>query len=140
MLANIVFSTCLLLLSLSVSLTTELKVVDPELEIVKQWNVLDYDFPWSWPVNDKTLYDPERIVMTGVEVGHDRLFVMTPRLYAGVPATLSMISRENYEMSPVLRVRQVTKRHSEKINSYRRFAGIPRLDAPRSWLEKVQLL
>ncbi|KAJ8942945.1 hypothetical protein NQ314_009857 [Rhamnusium bicolor] len=46
----------------------------------------------------------ENTVFTGLEITDDRLFLATPRLRAGVPATLSTISRNTPpESSPVLR-------------------------------------
>lgn len=74
------------------------------LEIVKQWDLLSYDFPPDWPVNDKTLYNPEQIVATGFEIGDDKIFIANPRLFSGVPATISSVSRDSVGDSPVLKV------------------------------------
>lgn len=79
-------------------------VGEAPLEIIKQWNVANYDFPRDWPVNDKTLYDPEKIVTTGFEIGKSRIFLATPRLFSGVPATISTVSRDTAGDSPVLKV------------------------------------
>lgn len=76
----------------------------PNLDTVKQWNLLTYDFPWNWPVNDKELNNPEQIVATGFEVSYNRIFIATPRLFSGVPATLSSIPRGSIGDSPVLQV------------------------------------
>jgi hypothetical protein len=103
MLSHTLLTTCSLLM-LSIPSSLQLTIVEPQLEIVKQWNLLRYDFPWNWPVHDINLNNPEKIVMTGVEIGQNRLFVSTPRLYAGVPATLSAISKDNYDNSPILQV------------------------------------
>jgi Major royal jelly protein len=108
----------LLLLLTAVPFTIELKVIDPDLEIAKQWNVLDYDFPWDWPMNDKMFYNPLKIAMTGVEVGRKRLFVSTPRLYSGVPATLSVISREGFEHGPVLKPYPDWSHHQAGLKTY----------------------
>lgn len=64
------------------------------LKTIKQWNVLAFDFPWDWPRQNRDYYVPEQVVATGIEVGTDRIFVATPRLFAGVPATLSAVSRD----------------------------------------------
>lgn len=76
----------------------------PPLETIKQWNVASFDFPYDWPINNKELYNPEQIVTTGFEIGNNRIFIATPRLFSGVPATISAISREPVGDSPVLQV------------------------------------
>jgi hypothetical protein len=96
-------ATCLLLLTFCSKLSTQQQPTS-QLETVKQWNLLTYNFPWDWPVNDKTLYNPEQTVTTGIEVGKDRIFLATPRLFSGVPATLSVISKDSVGDSPVLEV------------------------------------
>ncbi|XP_050069454.1 major royal jelly protein 1-like [Anopheles maculipalpis] len=72
------------------------------METVKQWNLLNYNFPWDYPVANKDFYNAENIVATGIEVGYDRIYLATPRLFSGVPATLSSISRDSYGDSPAL--------------------------------------
>lgn len=76
----------------------------PLLETYKQWNLLTYDFTWDAPVNDKKFYNPEQIIATGIDFDQSRIFIATPRLLSGVPATLSTISRLNSGDSPVLHV------------------------------------
>ena len=78
--------------------------ISPKLDVVKQWNTFTYNFPCDWPTNDKSLYDVENIVTAGIEIGADRIFITTPRLFSGVPATLSVLERGNYGDSPVLNV------------------------------------
>lgn len=80
-------------------------VGEPPLEIIKQWNLVNYNFQPNHPVGDKKFYDPEKIVTTGIEVSGDRIFLATPRLFSGVPATLSSVSRDSTGDSPVLKVR-----------------------------------
>ena len=65
---------------------------------------MNYDFLPSLPENDKNFYNPERIVTTGFEIGKNRIFLATPRLFAGVPATLSTVSRDGSGDSPVVKV------------------------------------
>lgn len=78
----------------------------PPLETIKQWNLFSYDFPYDWPVNDRDLYNAEQVVATGLEIGTDRIFISTPRLFTGVPATISSVSRDTVGDSPVLKVRE----------------------------------
>lgn len=60
------------------------------LETVAQWRLLEFALP-----NDRGFqYQPENIVMTGIEITWDRIFISTPRLRAGVPATLSFFPRK----------------------------------------------
>lgn len=79
-------------------------VGESPLETIKQWNLATFDFPYDWPVNDKTLFNAEQVVTTGLEIGNSRIFVATPRLFSGVPATISAISRDSTGDSPVLKV------------------------------------
>lgn len=61
------------------------------LETVAQWQLLDFALPYDRGFLDQ--YQQENIVLTGIEIAWDRVFVSTPRLRAGVPATLSFFSR-----------------------------------------------
>jgi hypothetical protein len=79
---------------------------EPPLETVKQWSVVNFDFPYDWPVDDKTFYNGEQIVTTGFEIGDDRIFLAQPRLFSGVPATISSIPRDAAGDSPTLKVAQ----------------------------------
>lgn len=74
----------------------------PPLETRKQWNLLNFNLPWDFPANDKEFNDPEQVVATGLAVGYERIFIATPRLFSGVPATLSTIPRKDGGDSPVL--------------------------------------
>lgn len=74
----------------------------PPLENVKQWNVLSYNLPWDSPVNNEDYYNPLSIVATGIAVDYDRIFVATPRLFSGVPATVSTVPRKIIGDSSVL--------------------------------------
>lgn len=84
-------------------------VVHHPLETVKEWNLATFDFPYDWPVNDKTLYDGERIVTTGLEIGDNRIFIANPRLFTGVPATISTLYRDNVGGPQILKVKKTTK-------------------------------
>lgn len=74
----------------------------PKVEVVKQWNLLNFNFPWDYPASNKEFYNPENIVATGIEVGYDRVFIATPRLFSGVPSTLSTVPRGTNGDSPIL--------------------------------------
>lgn len=87
-------------------------VSGPHLETIKQWNLFNFNFPWEWPVSDKDLFDPEKIVATGFEIGNNRIFVATPRLFSGVPATLTALRRDTVGDSPVLEVSLMARRIS----------------------------
>lgn len=74
----------------------------PPLENIKQWNVLSYNLPWDSPVNNEDYYNPLSIVATGIAVDYDRIFIATPRLFSGVPATVSTVPRKTIGDSSVL--------------------------------------
>lgn len=90
----------------------------PKMETVKQWSFLSYNFPWDYPANDKEFYNPENIVATGIEVGYDRIFVATPRLFSGVPATLSAIPRGTHGDSPALQAYPDWTHHTAGTKEY----------------------
>ncbi|GAB0100424.1 major royal jelly protein 1 [Sergentomyia squamirostris] len=90
----------------------------PPLETVKMWNLLYYDFPPGWPSEDRDFFNPEQIVATGLEVTHDRIFLATPRLFSGVPATLSTISRIDHGDSPLLNAYPDWSHHAAGTRSY----------------------
>lgn len=91
---------------ISLIINTANCIGEPPTETVKQWNLVNFDFPYDWPVNDKELYNAEQIVTTGFEIGNNRIFLATPRLFSGVPATISAVSRDSVGDSPVLKVDQ----------------------------------
>ncbi|KAJ8959618.1 hypothetical protein NQ318_021804 [Aromia moschata] len=71
------------------------------LEVVNEWNLLDFDVPFHVDYRDIKL---ENTVFTGLELSDDRIFLATPRLRDGVPATLSTIPRRTpLGSSPILR-------------------------------------
>ncbi|XP_052868812.1 major royal jelly protein 1-like [Anopheles cruzii] len=90
----------------------------PPFETVKQWNLLSYNFPWDYPVSNKNFYNAENVVATGLEVGYDRIFIATPRLFAGVPATLSSIPRGTSGDSPTLQAYPSWSHHRAGTNDY----------------------
>lgn len=94
--------TIVVLFLLLRTLRAEIRATGPPLEEVKQWNVLTYNLPWDAPSDSKDFYNPMSVVATGLAVDYDRIFVSTPRLFAGVPATISTIPRKTTGDSPVL--------------------------------------
>jgi hypothetical protein len=97
--------TTLVRIALFISLVNGIQCVgEPPMEVIKQWSLVDFNFPPDWPSNDKEFYSADRIVTTGFEIGQDRIFLATPRLFAGVPATVSSVSRDTVGDSPILKV------------------------------------
>lgn len=90
------------LLVLGIGVNAEIRATGPPMEDVKQWNVLSYNSPWNPPAGNKDYYIPENVVATGIAIDYDRIFIATPRLFSGVPATLSVISRKDHVASPTL--------------------------------------
>lgn len=80
----------------------EIHASGPPLEDIKQWNIMTYNLPWDSPADNRDYYNPESIVATGIAVDKHRLFIATPRLFSGVPATISVVSRETSGDSPIL--------------------------------------
>ncbi|KAK0168150.1 hypothetical protein PV327_001978 [Microctonus hyperodae] len=62
-----------------------------QLGTIAQWQLLDFALPYDPSYLNK--YRPENVVPTGIEAADHRIFIATPRLRAGVPATLSTIPR-----------------------------------------------
>lgn len=87
---------------LTVNDCSDIRATGPPLEDVKQWNVLSFNSPWNPPADDKDYYIPENVVATGIAIDYERIFIATPRLFSGVPATLSAVSRKDHVASPVL--------------------------------------
>lgn len=80
----------------------EIHASGPPLEDIKQWNVLTYNLPWDAPADNKDFYNPIGVVATGIAVDYERIFVATPRLFSGVPATISTVPRKIAGDSSVL--------------------------------------
>lgn len=93
-----------LMILISVIIGTTNCIGESPTEAIKQWSLVNFDFPYDWPVNDKNLYNAEQIVTTGFEIGNNRIFLATPRLFSGIPATISSVSRDTVGDSPVLKV------------------------------------
>ncbi|XP_067627659.1 major royal jelly protein 1-like [Eurosta solidaginis] len=76
--------------------------VRSNLEIVKQWKLFPFRFPSHAPVSDLNYFNPMNVVPTSMTVAYDRIFIATPKLFAGVPTTLSYVSKSDYNESPAL--------------------------------------
>ncbi|KAL9892265.1 L-dopachrome tautomerase yellow-e isoform 1-T2 [Glossina fuscipes fuscipes] len=71
-------------------------------QIAKQWKTFTYNFLPQAPVHDANFYNPSNILGTGLAVTRDRIFLSTPKLFSGVPSTVSWMSRKDFGDSPVL--------------------------------------
>lgn len=78
----------------TVVINGEILATGPPLEDVKQWNILTFNLPWDSPADNKDYYNPLSVVATGIAVDYERIFVATPRLFNGVPATISTVPRK----------------------------------------------
>ncbi|XP_024083966.1 major royal jelly protein 1-like [Cimex lectularius] len=68
-----------------------LTVVKGELQVQYEWNVVNFQTPAGFPVNPD--YDGTSTPIFGMEKSGDgRVFVSTPRIWPGNPATLSVVS------------------------------------------------
>lgn len=74
-------------------------------QTAKQWKLLTYNFPPKSQVNDANFYSPTNVLITGLAIGYDRIFVATPKLFSGVSATVSSVPKAGFGDSPVLQVR-----------------------------------
>ncbi|KAJ6623030.1 Protein yellow [Pseudolycoriella hygida] len=79
------FALCVLILVTS----SDLHAV--KVQITKQWTLLTYNLPAEFPADNLEFNNPQNVVATGFAISGDRLFLATPRLFSGVPATLSSV-------------------------------------------------
>lgn len=100
---------------------------------------MSYNLPWDFPANDKEFNDPEAIIVTGIAVDYDRIFVATPRLYSGVPATISTVARKDVGDSPALEViNHSIRTYIENLIKYTIISvGISKLGIPCSWSKTI---
>ncbi|EDW24162.1 GL23985 [Drosophila persimilis] len=78
------------------------RALTPGLQVAKQWKLLRYNFQPQAPVNDANFYSPQNVLITGVAVTDNRIFVATPKLFTGVPSTVSWVSKAEFGDSPTL--------------------------------------
>ncbi|XP_050540185.1 protein yellow-like [Daktulosphaira vitifoliae] len=81
------FVSSLLLVFLSLAPSTLLA----NLQMVNEWTTLRYDIPFNYPNAEE--FKSDVAIPTGFEIGWDRVFLTTPRLFNGNPATLAWIPR-----------------------------------------------
>ncbi|KAK3928492.1 Protein yellow [Frankliniella fusca] len=80
------------------------------MEVIAEWRTVDFAFP-NRVVRDAAIltgeFEPENVVVLDVDAygegKHQRIFVTTPRLKSGVPATLSELSLDESSVAPKLR-------------------------------------
>ena len=95
------------ILKLSILLVTTLNFcTSTSIEIMNQWSFLKFNIPFTYPLLRN--YVPENTVFTSLEISWDRVFLATPRLWPGNPATVSWIPRNSFEntgeQGPLLQV------------------------------------
>ncbi|EDW42314.1 major royal jelly protein 1 [Drosophila sechellia] len=78
------------------------QALTPGLQVAKQWKLLRYNFEPQAPVSDPNFYNPQNVLITGLAVTDDRIFVATPKLFSGVPSTVSWVSKAQFGDSPTL--------------------------------------
>ncbi|KAH8335631.1 hypothetical protein KR074_007384 [Drosophila pseudoananassae] len=74
----------------------------PGLQVAKQWKLLRYNFEPQAPVSDPNFYNGQNVLITGLAVTEDRIFVATPKLFSGVSSTVSWVSKDQFGDSPIL--------------------------------------
>ncbi|KAH8417988.1 hypothetical protein KR222_009808 [Zaprionus bogoriensis] len=74
----------------------------PGLQVAKHWKLLSYNIPPATRANDPNFYNPQNVLITGIAVSADRIFIATPKLFSGVPSTVSWVSKAQLGDSPVL--------------------------------------
>ncbi|KAL7728009.1 hypothetical protein ACLKA6_018933 [Drosophila palustris] len=74
----------------------------PGLQVAKHWKLLSYNFPSLSRASDADFYNPQNVLITGIAVSSDRIFVATPKLFSGVSSTVSWVPKGPMGDSPVL--------------------------------------
>jgi len=62
-----------------------------ELEVMYQWGTFKFDAPYNYPRQEE--YVPETALVNSIEIGWDRIFLTTPRIWSGNLASLAWIPR-----------------------------------------------
>ncbi|KAK9499782.1 hypothetical protein O3M35_002754 [Rhynocoris fuscipes] len=90
-------------------------MVSSELEVMFQWNLMNWDMPFNYPLS--TPYTGRQTIVNSVEVGWDRIFLTVPRIWSGNPATLAVVPRpkDGYpvDQSPPLQAYPSWEWHTE---------------------------
>jgi len=104
------------ILRLSFLLTWLVIGISSKIEIMNQWNFLRYEIPFLHPKLNNT----NNIVFTGMEVGWDRIYLATPRIWPGNPATVAWIPRNSFEDSTIQQPLLQVNYNSTSINGFSR--------------------
>ncbi|XP_023035854.1 major royal jelly protein 1 [Drosophila willistoni] len=72
------------------------------LQVAKKWKLLRYNFQPQAPITDPNFYNPQNVLITGIAVSDDRVFIATPKLFSGVPSTVNWVSKAQFGDSPIL--------------------------------------
>lgn len=72
------------------------------LQVQKQWKLLGYNFQSVASASDMNFYNPNNVLITGIAVTKDRIFVATPKLFSGVSSTVSWVPKGPIGDSPLL--------------------------------------
>lgn len=74
----------------------------PGLQVAKHWKLLSYNNPIPTRANDPNFYNPQNVLITGIAVTEDRIFIATPKLFSGVSSTVSWVPKAQLGDSPLL--------------------------------------
>nr|ATU83035.1 secreted hypothetical protein [Pristhesancus plagipennis] len=92
-----------------------LAIVSSELEVMFQWNLINWDMPFNYPLS--TPYTGRTTIANSVEIGWDRIFLTLPRIWSGNPASLAVVprSKDGYptDQSPPLQAYPSWDWHTE---------------------------
>ncbi|CAH1390745.1 unnamed protein product [Nezara viridula] len=69
---------------------------EKDLEVVYQWPLLSWAVPPGYPSDQD--FQADRAFFNSIEVGWDRIFLTTPRIWKGNPATLNWIPRPKVQL------------------------------------------
>ncbi|XP_060648904.1 major royal jelly protein 1 [Drosophila nasuta] len=74
----------------------------PGLQVAKQWKLLSYNFESPTQASDPNFYNPQNVLITGIAVTDDRIFIATPKLFSGVSSTVNWVPKGKLGESPQL--------------------------------------
>lgn len=73
-----------------------------QLNLVHEWNLVNYNTPRGYPGQEFFLAN--RTIITSTEVGFDRQFFAIPKIWSDNPATLVSIPKNSAEKGPIFEV------------------------------------
>ncbi|KAH8311079.1 hypothetical protein KR044_004157 [Drosophila immigrans] len=74
----------------------------PGLQVAKHWKLLSYNFQSAAQASDTNFYNPQNVLITGIAVTDDRIFIATPKLFSGVSSTVNWVPKGKLGDSPQL--------------------------------------